>query len=145
MTAPALDLENPTEEHRMLREMVRDFTRDVVEPQAEEHDEAGTLNVPLLRRIGELGLLGVTIPSDEGGAGMDALAAVIVHHELAKSDPGFTLAYLAHAMLFVNNFYFASSPEQREKYLAKVLSGEWIGAMGMTEPTSGTDVLGMRT
>ena len=144
-TAIDFDLENPTEEHRMLRQMVRDFTRDVVEPQAEEHDAKATLNVGLLRRLGELGLLGVTVPSDDGGAGMDALAAVIVHHELAKSDPGFTLAYLAHAMLFVNNFYWASNPAQREKYLAKVLSGEWIGAMGMTEPTSGTDVLGMKT
>src|SRR5437762_1694406 len=88
MTEPAFDLENPTEEHRMLRQMVRDFTRDVVEPQAEEHDRSATLNVPLLRRLGELGLVGVTIPSEDGGAGLDGLAAVIVHHELAQSDPG---------------------------------------------------------
>jgi isovaleryl-CoA dehydrogenase len=145
MTAAPFDLENPTEEHRMLREMVRDFTREVVEPQAEEHDRSATVNVPLLRRAGELGLLGVTVPAEHGGAGMDAVGAVIVHHELAKSDPGFTLAYLAHAMLFVNNFFNASTAEQRERYLAKVISGEWIGAMGMTEPTSGTDVLGMKT
>src|SRR4029079_13407255 len=74
-----------------------------------------------------------------------ALAAVLVHHELAKSDPGFTLAYLAHAMLFVNNFYWAGNDDQRARYLPKVLTGEWIGAMGMTEPSSGTDVLGMKT
>jgi isovaleryl-CoA dehydrogenase len=145
MTEPAFDLENPTEEHRMLRHMVRDFARDVVESQADEHDRSATLNVPLLRRCGELGLLGITIPESDGGAGLDALAAVIVHHELAKSDPGFTLAYLAHAMLFVNNFYYAGNAEQRERYLPKVLTGEWIGAMGMTEPSSGTDVLGMKT
>jgi isovaleryl-CoA dehydrogenase len=144
MTTP-FDLENPTEEHRMLRKMVRDFARAHVEPQAEEHDASASLNVPLMRRLGELGLLGITVPHDDGGAGMDALAAVIVHHELAKSDPGFTLAYLAHAMLFVNNFYWASNAEQRARYLPKVLSGEWIGAMGMTEPSSGTDVLGMKT
>jgi isovaleryl-CoA dehydrogenase len=76
---------------------------------------------------------------------MDAVAAVIAHHEMAKSDPGFTLAYLAHAMLFVNNFYYGASPEQRGRYLGKVVSGEWIGAMGMTEPSGGTDVLGMKT
>jgi isovaleryl-CoA dehydrogenase len=144
MSAP-FDLENPTEEHALLRKMIRDFTRDVVEPQAEEHDRDGTLNVPLLRKLGELGLLGVTVPAEHGGAGMDAVAAVIVHHELSKSDPGFCLAYLAHAMLFVNNFYYAASPAQREKYLPKVLTGEHVGAMGMTEPSSGTDVLGMRT
>ena len=145
MSAPAFDLQNPTEEHRMLRQMVRDFTREVVEPQAEEHDHDAKLNVALLRRAGELGLLGITIPSEDGGAGMDALAAVIVHHELAKSDPGFTLAYLAHAMLFVNNFYINSNAEQRARILPKVVSDEWIAGMGMTEPSSGTDVLGMKT
>jgi isovaleryl-CoA dehydrogenase len=143
--AESFDLENPTEEHRMLRQMVRDLARDVVEPQAEEHDKSGTLNVALMRKLGELGLLGVTVPSENGGSGMDAVAATIVHHELAKSDPGFTLAYLAHAILFVNNFFYASNDAQRDRYLSKVLTGEWIGAMGMTEPTSGTDVLGMKT
>jgi isovaleryl-CoA dehydrogenase len=143
--SPSFDLQNPTEEHRMLRQMVRDFAREVVEPQADEHDRSGELNVPLLRRAGDLGLLGITIPAEHGGAGMDALGAVIVHHELSKSDPGFTLAYLAHSMLFVNNFFHAGNDEQRARYLPKVLTGEWIGAMGMTEPSSGTDVLGMKT
>ncbi len=145
MSDVVFDLENPTEEHGMLRQMVRTFVRDVVEPQAEEHDRAGTLNVPLMRRAGELGLLGLTIPDKDGGAGMDAVGSVIVHHELSKSDPGFCLAYLAHAVLFVNNFYYGSNEAQRERWLSKVISGEWIGAMGMTEPSSGTDVLGMRT
>jgi isovaleryl-CoA dehydrogenase len=145
MNAPAFDLENPSEEHRMLRQMVRDLVREVVEPQAEEHDRAAKLNRGLLRRCGELGLLGVTIPAESGGAGMDAVGATIVHHELAKSDPGFTLAYLAHSMLFVNNFYYAGNDEQRARYLPRVLTGEWVGAMGMTEPTTGTDVLGMKT
>ena len=145
MSAAQFDLENPTEEHSLLRKMVRDFTREIVEPQAEEHDLQGKLNVELLRKVGELGLLGVTVPAEHGGAGMDSVAAVIVHHELSKSDPGFCLAYLAHAMLFVNNFYYASNDAQKERYLAKVLSGEWVGAMGMTEPSAGTDVLGMRT
>jgi isovaleryl-CoA dehydrogenase len=139
------DLENPTDEHRMLRQMVKDLVRDEVEPQAEEHDREGTLNVALLRRCGDLGLLGITVPPEHGGGGMDALAATVVHHELAKSDPGFTLAYLAHAMLFVNNFFWASNDEQRARYLPKVLTGEHVGAMGMTEPAVGTDVLGMKT
>ncbi|HUS67864.1 MAG TPA: acyl-CoA dehydrogenase family protein [Kofleriaceae bacterium] len=136
---------NPSEEHRLLRRTVQDFARTEVEPQAEEHDRAGTLNQRLMRRCGELGLLGITVPEDAGGAGMDAAAAVIAHEELAWSDPGFTLAYLAHAVLFVNNFYWAATPAQRARVLPKVLSGEWIGAMGMTEPAVGTDVLGMKT
>jgi len=135
----------PTPEHGMLRETVRRLAETEVEPQAEEHDRTGTLNVALLRRCGELGLLGLTVPEADGGAGMDAVAAVIAHHELAKADPGFTLAYLAHYVLFVNNFYNASNAEQRERLLPPVLAGEWIGAMAMTEPSAGTDVLGMQT
>jgi len=136
---------NPTDEHRMLRETVAEFARREVEPQAAEFDEKGVLNVPLFRKLGELGLLGITVPEDAGGAGMDTVAAVIVHHELSKIDPGFCLAYLAHSMLFVNNFYYAGNDEQRERYLPKVLTGEWVGGMGMTEPGAGTDVLGMST
>lgn len=136
---------NPTEEHRMLRQMVADFAQREVDPQAAEFDQKGTLNTALFRRLGDLGLLGITVPEADGGAGMDALAAVIVHHELAKYDPGFTLAYLAHAMLFVNNFYNCSDEAQRRRYLPRVLSGEWVAGMGMTEPGAGTDVLGMTT
>lgn len=135
----------PTPEHAMLRETVRRFTESEIEPQAEEHDATGTLNIALLRRCGELGLLGLTIPEEHGGAGMDAVAAVIAHHEMAKADPGFTLAYLAHYLLFVNNLFHSANPEQRERLLPSVLTGETIGAMGMTEPGAGTDVLGMST
>ena len=145
MTSAAFDLTTPSDEHRLLREMVRDFAREVVEPQAEEHDRTQTMNRELMRRCGELGLLGVTVPAEAGGSGMDTVASVIVHHELSKSDPGFCLAYLAHSVLFVHNFFNASTAEQRARYLPKVLSGEWIGAMGMTEPSCGTDVLAMRT
>lgn len=139
------DLFDPTEEHAALRAMIRDFTTNEVEPQAARHDALGVLNVELFRKLGELGLLGITVPTEWGGAGMDAVAAVIVHHELSKSDPGFCLAYLAHSMLFVNNFFHCASDAQRAKYLPKTLSGEWVAGMGMTEPGAGTDVLGMTT
>ncbi len=141
----SLDIYNPTDEHRMLREMVADFTATEVEPQAEEFDQKQHLNVDLFRKAGDLGLHGITVSEQWGGAGMDATAAVIVHHELSKSDPGFCLAYLAHAMLFVNNFFHCSNDEQKRRYLEPVLSGEWVGGMGMTEPGFGTDVLGMAT
>jgi isovaleryl-CoA dehydrogenase len=136
---------NPTEDHAALRQMVADFTTSKVEPQAAKHDALGELNVPLFRELGELGMFGITIPTEDGGAGMDSVASVIVHHELSKSDPGFCLAYLAHALLFVNNFYFGATEAQKAKYLPKVLSGAWIGGMGMTEPGAGTDVIGMTT
>ncbi|GDX81946.1 isovaleryl-CoA dehydrogenase [Deltaproteobacteria bacterium] len=139
------ELFDPTPEAQMLRSMVRDFARSEVEPQAERSDQKQELNLPLFRRLGELGLLGITVPAEDGGSGMDTTAAVIAHHELSKVDPGFCLAYLAHSMLFVNNFYYCSNAEQRSRYLDKVLSGEWVAGMGMTEPGYGTDVLGMTT
>ena len=141
----SLDLFNPTDEHRMLRDTIAEFTRERVEPQAEAFDRRGELNVELFRELSALGMNGITIPEEHGGAGLDAVASIIVHHELSKSDPGFCLAYLAHALLFVNNFYWASSEDQKRRFLEPVLTGEWLGGMGMTEPGHGTDVLGMTT
>ena len=109
-----------SDEHELLRQTVRQFTATRVEPQAMAHDQAGTFNTALLRELGKLGLIGITIPESDGGANLDATAACIVHDELAYSDPGFTLGYLAHALLFVNNFYWAGNPTLRRKYLPKV-------------------------
>ena len=139
------DLYNPTAEHALLRRTLRDFVHAEVEPQALAHDRAEKFNLPLFRRLGELGLLGLTVSADDGGAGLDAVAAVIAHEELAYSDPGFTLAYLAHAILFVNNFYQNSNAEQRGRLLPKVVTGEHVAGMAMSEPAVGTDVLGMAT
>lgn len=138
-------LYNPSEEHGLLRQTIRQLVRSDVEPQAQAHDEQGTFNAALLRKLGDLGAIGITIPEADGGAGLDATASVIVHEELAYSDPGFALGYLAHALLFINNFYYAGNAEQRARFLPRTLSGELIGAMGMTEPAVGTDVLGMGT
>ncbi|MEE2985888.1 MAG: acyl-CoA dehydrogenase family protein [Candidatus Thermoplasmatota archaeon] len=138
-----MDIANPSEEHLMLREMVRDFVKEHVEPQALEYDRDEKFNVDLFRSLGEMGLLGITASEEHGGAGLDAIAATIVHEELSASDPGFALAYLAHSMLFVNNLEFNGNEEQRARILPKVCSGEWIGAMAMSEPDAGTDVLGL--
>lgn len=140
-----IDLFNPTAEHQMLRDTVRSFVELEVEPQALEHDRKEKFNLPLFHKLGELGLLGVTVPEEYGGVGMDATSALIVHEELSASDPGFALAYLAHSMLFVNNLAVNGSHEQKLKYLPKACSGEWIGCMAMSEPNAGTDVMGLET
>lgn len=140
-----LDLINPTEEHKMLRETVRAFVQNEVEPQAAKFDREERFNLELFRKMGELGLLGVTVDPDFGGAGMDAVAATIVHEEISASDPGFALAYLAHSMLCVNNISVNATDEQKAKLLPKLCSGEWVGSMAMSEPHVGTDVLGMKT
>ena len=140
-----IDLANPSEEHQMLREMIRDFTQEFVEPQAHEYDKKEQFNIELFRELGELGLLGITVPEEYGGSGLDAVAATIAHEELSYSDAGFGLAYLAHSMLFVNNLAQNGSEEQKSRILPKVCSGEWVGAMAMSEPDAGTDVLGLST
>ncbi len=139
----ATDMYNPSDEHLMIREMVRNFVDEHVEPQALEYDRDEKFNLELFRSLGELGLLGLTADEQHGGAGMDATAAVIVHEELSASDPGFALAYLAHSMLFVNNLSVNGSEEQKARFLPEVCNGEKIGCMAMSEPDVGTDVLGL--
>ena len=129
----------------MLREMVRDFVREEVEPQALEFDREEKFNLDLFRKLGEYGLLGISVPAEHGGSGMDATAVAIINEELSYSDPAFCLAYLAHSQLMVNNLAFNGTEEQKSRILPKVCSGEWIGCMAMSEPGYGTDVLGMQT
>lgn len=125
--------------------MVRAFTEREVDPQAEASDHAERFNVELFRKLGELGLLGVTVEERFGGSGLDPVAAVIVHEELAAADPGFALAYLAHSMLFANNLQVNGSDDQRAKYLPDACTGRKVCGMCMSEPGAGTDVLGMQT
>ncbi|MCB0352369.1 MAG: acyl-CoA dehydrogenase family protein [Bdellovibrionales bacterium] len=139
------DLFQPTEEHSLLRKTVRDFSEAEIEPQAAKYDREEQFNGELFRKLGGLGLLGITVPEEFGGAGMDPLAVVIAHEEISTSDPGFCLAYLAHALLCVNNLCVNGSESQKREFLPKLCSGEHIGAMGMSEPDAGTDVLGMKT
>lgn len=136
---------NPSSEHLLLRQTVAQFVKTEVEPQALSFDRQEKFNLPLFRKLGELGLLGITVPPEFGGAGLDPVAAVIVHEELSASDPGFCLAYLAHSMLLVNNFAVNASEQQKALVLPKLCSGEWVGGMAMSEPAIGTDVLGMKT
>src|SRR5208337_5245342 len=99
----AFDLFAPTPEHAALAQTLREFVAREVEPQAATHDRSESFNLALFRRAGELGLLGVTLPEEYGGAGLDATAAVQICEALASSDPGFALAVLAHAVLFAQN------------------------------------------
>jgi isovaleryl-CoA dehydrogenase len=140
---PQFDLFNPTDEHSQLRKMLRSFVEAEVDPQALEFNRKEKFNVPLFRKLGEIGILGVTADVEYGGSGMDATAAVIVHEELAASDPAFCLSYLAHSMLFVNNVNQNASHEQKLKLLPGACDGTKICGMGMSEPGAGTDVLGM--
>ena len=141
----ALDLYAPTPEHALFAETLREFVAREVEPQAAEHDRAERFNHALFRKAGALGLLGVTLPAEYGGSGLDATAAVQLMEALSTSDPGFALAVLAHGVLFAQNLAVNGSEAQKRRVLPRAASGEWIGGLCMTEPEVGTDVLAMRT
>lgn len=140
------DIYNPTDIHEALRKTVAQFGKAELEPQAIEYDESEGFNETLFRRLGsELNLFGLTVDEDDGGVGLDPVASVIVCEELSRFDPGFTLSYLAHEVLFTNNFYHSSNQEQKDRFLADVISGKRIAGIAMTEPGAGTDVLAMKT
>lgn len=137
---------HPSQEHKILRDMVKDFVKKQVEPQAHSFDKEEKFNLELFKKLGELGLLGLLVQEENyGGSGMDCTASVLVHEELSASDPGFCLAYLAHSVLCVYNIYRNGNDNQKQKFLPSLCSGEKIGAMAMSEPDCGTDVLAMTT
>lgn len=141
----SLDLFAPTPEHALLAQTLREFVAREVEPQAAEHDREERFNHALFRKAGDLGLLGVTLPEELGGSGLDAVAAVQVCEVLSTADPGFALAVLAHAILFAQNLSVNGNASQRQQHLPDAASGRRIGGMCMTEPEVGTDVMGMQT
>lgn len=139
------DLFQPTPEHNLLRKTIASFVKNEVEKQACIQDQKEEFNLALFKKMGSLGFLGITADSKFGGAGMDAVSAVIIHEELSYSDPGFTLAYLAHVILCVHNISQNATEEQKKRWLPKLCSGEWVGAMAMSEAEAGTDVFGMKS
>lgn len=140
-----LDLSAPTPEHAMLADTLRSFVEREVEPQALEADREERFNIELFKRAGELGLLGVTLPEEYGGAGLDATAAAQVSEILSTSDPAFAMSVLAHSYLFAQNVSVNGNEAQKAEFLPPAATGEWIGGLCMTEPGVGTDVLGMAT
>jgi len=134
-----------TDEEKELQKVCADFAQKELAPEASHHDEAESFNLKAFKKMGELGLLGVTADAKYGGAGLGAVAATIVMDEFAKACASSTLSYLAHTILCVNNIQNNASAEQKEKYLPKLISGEHIGCMGMSEPEYGSDAVGMQT
>lgn len=134
-----------TEEEKDLQRLCRDFASKELAPFATKHDEDESFNIAAFKKMGDLGVLGITADPDYGGAGMGAVAATIVMEEFGKACAGSTLSYLAHSILCVNNIQNNGSPEQKAKYLPKLISGEHIGCMGMSEPEFGSDAIGMQT
>jgi isovaleryl-CoA dehydrogenase len=132
-------------EHETLADTVREFAKREIAPQYPDSNVSVEFNRQLFRELAGIDLLGATVPQEFRGAGMDTVASIIIHEEMAKADPGFTLSYLAHSLLFVHNLSVNGSDEQKRRYLDKVINGEWLAGMAMTEPEGGSDFFNMRT
>jgi isovaleryl-CoA dehydrogenase len=128
-----------TEEQKMLQQSVRQFAVAELAPKIEKLDHEEGFNRESFRKMGDLGLLGILVPEEDGGAGMGAVAATIAMEEMGAIDASTTLSYLAHSVLCVNQIGRNASKEQKAKYLPKLISGEHIGGMGMSEPGAGSD------
>ncbi|MCR6500950.1 isovaleryl-CoA dehydrogenase [Shinella sp. CPCC 101442] len=132
------------EDIEALRESVRRFATDRIAPQAAEIDRSNTFPMPLWREMGDLGLLGITAPEGLGGSGMGYLAHCVAMEEISRASASVGLSYGAHSNLCVNQLVRNATPEQRQKYLPKLISGEHVGALAMSEPGAGSDVVSMK-
>ncbi len=129
----------------MMRDSVRSFSADEIAPRADEIDRSNEFPMDLWRKLGDLGVLGVTVEEKYGGAGMGYLEHTIAMEEISRASASVGLSYGAHSNLCVNQIRLNGSDAQREKYLPKLISGEHVGALAMSEPGAGSDVVGMRT
>ncbi len=134
-----------TEDQRLLAKTVHDMASAELATQAASLDETEGWNTAAFQKIASLGLLGITVSETYGGSSLGALEATLVMEKLSEACASTTLSYLAHAILCVNNIHENASCEQKQKYLPRLISGEWTGGMGMTEPQAGSDALGMQT
>ena len=126
-----------------LRDMVHRWAQDRVKPMAAALDRANAFPAPLWAEMGSLGLLGITVPVEDGGAGMGYLAHVIAVEEIARASASVSLSYGAHSNLCVNQIALNGTPEQRRKYLPGLISGAHVGALAMSEAGAGSDVVSM--
>ncbi len=129
----------------MLRDAVRDFASDQIAPRAREIDESNQFPRDLWPQLGDLGLLGVTVDEEDGGSGLGYLAHVVAMEEISRASASVGLSYGAHSNLCVNQLRRWGTKEQKGKYLPKLISGEHVGSLAMSEAGAGSDVMSMRT
>jgi len=141
--SPALDF-NHGETIDMLRETVRQFAADEIAPRAADIDRTNQFPPDLWRKMGDLGLLGITVEEDYGGTAMGYLAHIVAMEEISRASASVGLSYGAHSNLCVNQVRRNGSDTQKRNYLPKLVSGEHVGALAMSEPGSGSDVVSMR-
>ena len=131
------------EDVNALRDMVHRWAQERVKPIAQEIDQSNQFPSALWQEMGELGLLGITVPEEFGGAGMSFLAHTVAIEELARASASVSLSYGAHSNLCVNQIKLNGTAEQKARYLPRLISGEHVGALAMSEAGAGSDVVSM--
>ena len=134
-----------SEEHEMIRQAARDFAQKEIVPIAAEFDESGDFPVETIKQMGAMGFMGIEIPEEYGGAGMDTLSFVLALEEICKADAAHGTIMSVNNSLFCHGILHYGTEDQKQKYLAPVASGEKIGAYSLTEPMSGSDASAMRS
>ena len=132
------------ETHTLLREQINAFARDEIAPRAAEIDASNAFPDDLWQKFGDMGLLGITVPEEDGGSGMGYLAHCIAMEEISRASASVALSYGAHSNLCVNQIKLNGSAEQKARYLPRLMSGEHVGALAMSEPGAGSDVVSMK-
>jgi alkylation response protein AidB-like acyl-CoA dehydrogenase len=146
MTEPAVGINfDESENQKMIAQMIKDFGELEIRPNIMDWDESQEFPVPLFRKMGELGLMGVLVPEEYGGSGFGYPEYVTAVSEIARIDGSIGLSVAAHNSLCTGHILQFGSEEQKKKYLPKLASGQWIGAWGLTEPNTGSDAGNMRT
>jgi len=132
------------DEVNALRDMVHAFAQERIKPMAAEIDKANLFPAELWKELGDLGLLGITVPEEFGGVGLGYLAHVVAVEEIARASASVSLSYGAHSNLCVNQINLNGTPEQKRKYLPGLISGDHVGALAMSEAGAGSDVVSMK-
>src|SRR5512143_3711497 len=134
-----------TDEHKMIQSAARDFAKSEIAPIAAEFDESGEFPIDTIRKMGAMGFMGIEVPEEYGGAGMDTLSYVLALEEICKVDAAHGVIMSVNNSLYCHGILKFGTEEQKQKFITPIASGKWIGAYSLTEPQSGSDAGTMKS